>query len=505
MAIRNVISHAIKLIAAAFMLQTLPAQADSVMLEGARFEGKMEQGIHHFLGLPFAAPPTGELRWLPPQPATLSGTIDARSFGPACLQPPQPDQPPSTTSEDCLTLNVWTPELDSKKRPVMVWIHGGGFRTGSGQVPGAVFASRDVVTVSINYRLGPLGFFAHESLGDQPSNTGLLDMVAALRWVSRHIQRFGGDPDNVTIFGVSAGGMAVDLLMVSPGAKGLFHKAIAQSGYATWALPRGAAAPLPAPLAMNGGPLPSAETQGRELVSRIHKGAQSRDQLYALNGQQLIDAPEGFVVPIVDGRSLLEEPALLFHRGQQHSVPMITGGNSFEGSVMPFSGISQPAYQEMLGPDRTEARRLYREDADDVWVQRLFGDNRYLLSARITATAMQRLGVPAWLYYIDLAAPNEPGTHHATDHYLIWKGELMPQPPARALAERLRSLWVDFARDGYPGSADVWPPVRDGNGPWRIFAVTDEISSGVIQDRLDFLVKRHERRVEPASRVIRSH
>ena len=199
----------------------------------------------------------------------------------------------------------------------MVCIHGGGFRAGSGNISGEVFASHDVVVVSINYRLGSLGFFAHPALDAEQANFGLLDMVLALQWVRDNIDQFGGDPGNVTIFGVSAGGMAVDLLMVSQAARGLFHRAIAQSGYATWALPRTRQAGDPQPLDMYAGPAQSAEKIASDLVARITDAPQTRQLLRTLDGQQLVEAVVGFQVPIVDGTSLTEEPGILFLRGQQ--------------------------------------------------------------------------------------------------------------------------------------------------------------------------------------------
>ncbi|MFM8844329.1 MAG: carboxylesterase family protein, partial [Gammaproteobacteria bacterium] len=192
-------------------------------------------GVLTFKGIRYAASPAGAQRWPAPRllataPANARALnpLDATNYGPSCLQPRAPSAPPLDTSEDCLYLNVWTPASKAKTPlPVMVWFHGGGFLTGDGRIPGEILAAQGVVVVSMNYRLGPLGFMAHESLSPDVANFGLLDMVAALDWISANIRAFGGDPRNITIFGISAGGQAVNLLMVSPLAAGKFHRAIA--------------------------------------------------------------------------------------------------------------------------------------------------------------------------------------------------------------------------------------------------------------------------------------
>ena len=199
------------------------------------YRGVLQNDVWSFKGMSYARAPIGTLRWAPPvAPEKFADPRPAVQFGPACVQPPS--ESIARVSEDCLSLNVWSP-VDAHQAPVMVWIHGGGFLTGSGQIPGERLA-QDTVIVSINYRLGPLGFFSHAALDNAQANFGLLDMTQALRWVRDNIAAFGDDPDNVTVFGVSAGGMAVNLLMVHEDAQGLFHKAIAQSGYGTWSLPR---------------------------------------------------------------------------------------------------------------------------------------------------------------------------------------------------------------------------------------------------------------------------
>ena len=483
---------------------SLPLAAANVVTSSGELKGKLDQGIYSFKGVPYAEPPLGDLRWRAPVPKrALAAPLAVQDFGPACLQSAMPGIDAGHTSEDCLLLNVWTRGLDDAKRPVMVWIHGGAFRGGSGKIPGESFAVEDIVLVSINYRLGPLGFFAHDSLAGLPANPGFLDMVLALQWVQTNIAAFGGDPGNVTIFGVSAGGMAVNLLMASDQTQGLFHQAIAQSGYATWALPRSKGAPKPAPLTMDGRPAQSAERLGRELVGRITDAKQTEAMLRGLDGQALANAVQGFQVPVVDGVSLIEEPGLRFMRGQQQSVPYMSGGNSFEGSVMPFSGISEADYRRALGDDAKLARQLYQADSDGVWLQRMWGDNRYLISARLLAQSMAKVSQPAWLYYIDFLPPEQAGKRygsaHGADGQYIWGGHLQDEPLTAAMSKRMRAYWLQFARTGNPNApaAQAWPEVAPG-GDWKVFGNEDSVQANVIGAKLDLIEAQYQRRVKPA-------
>ena len=372
------------------MRPTPESGKEVVVAPQGAYEGIVEDGVHAFRGIPYAMAPAGHRRWLPPQPAPKhEGVRQALDFGPPCPQA----RGAGRTDEDCLTLNVWTPAADGIARPVMVWIHGGGFVAGSGNVPGELFAAQGVVFVSINYRLGPLGILGHPALESPVANFSLLDMVMALEWVRNNISAFGGDPGRVTVFGVSAGGMAVSMLLANDAAGGLFHGAIAQSGYGTWALPRTRNAPVPAPLGMGLNPARSAESLAQELIERVSPDAATADELRALDAVALTKAVEGFYLPVVDGVTLREEPGILFLAGRQHDVPVMTGGNSFEGIIMPISGISVEAYERIWGVDYPAARALYRDDFDkspEIGVKRMFGDNRYLLAARTLALGMAR-------------------------------------------------------------------------------------------------------------------
>lgn len=480
------------------------ATAAVVSTEQGQFRGAQANWGWTFFGLPYARPPLGDLRWRPPQPAEAhEGVRAASAYGPACPQPQAGQRGLDATSEDCLTLNVWTPGLDDGKRPVMVWIHGGGFRAGSGRVAGEALAARGVVTVSFNYRLGPLGFFSHEALESREANFGLLDMVLALQWVRANIGQFGGDAGNVTIFGVSAGGMAASLLMVSPRAEGLFHRAIAQSGYGTWALPRTRHAPQAKALSMAMAPPPSAERIARGLVAKVSDEPATLSSLRGLDGTALAEAVEGFHLPLVDGASLPEEPGLLFAQGRQHDVPLITGGNSNEGSVMPASGISVAEFAGYHQDDQAAVERLYAADfrlGREQGVARMFGDNRYLLAARVAGAGMGHVDSPAWLYYLDFVPAERRGewlgTPHGYDAAILFSGAQSEDPAERALASRMQGFWVQFARTGDPNGdgEPAWPPYNRRTDQWMVFSGQDRAEAGVIADKLDFLESHYRRR-----------
>ena len=479
--------------------------AEVVVAPQGAYEGVVEDGVLAFRGIPYAMAPTGERRWLPPRAAPKhEGVRQALDFGPPCPQV----RGGESTDEDCLTLNVWTAAADGSSRPVMVWIHGGGFVAGSGNVPGELFAAQGVVFVSINYRLGPLGILAHSALESPAANFSLLDMVMALEWVRDNISAFGGDPGRVTVFGVSAGGMAVSMLLVNDAARGLFHGAIAQSGYGTWALPRTGNAPVPAPLGMGLGPARSAESLARELIERVSPDAATADELRALDAVALIKAVEGFYLPVVDGVTLREEPGILFLAGRQHDVPVMTGGMSFEGIIMPISGISVEAYERIWSVDYPAARALYRDDFDkspEISVKRMFGDNRYLLAARTLALGMARKNSPAWLYFLDVPVagpPNDsPGAPHGYDRVLLFTRADMPDAWQQALARRFLGYWLDFARTGNPndGTRLYWPEYREEDGRWLAFGLEDDVRSGIARKRLDFLEARYRQRIRSAT------
>jgi para-nitrobenzyl esterase len=500
--------------------ETAPSDGEAALvveIETGRIRGADESGIRVFRGIPYAAPPVGPLRWRPPRPASSwDGVRAAEDFGPPCPQPAAP-QP---MTEDCLTLNVWTPADASPTGawPVMVWIHGGGFRSGTGSdpgTPGDEFAREGVVLVSLNYRLGALGFLAHPALeaeqaGDPRANYGLLDMLAGLRWVQRNIDAFGGDPSRVTIFGASAGGMAVHLLMVVPQAEGLFHGGIAQSGYGTWPLPRlRVAASAIAPAGA-----PSAEEIGEAIVrkatapdSKVHTASTLR----AIRPERLAGAVAPLHLPLVDGTVIRDEPGVLFARGEQHDVPFIGGGNSYDGSVMMGTGFTPRGYLESWGEREEQLRVLYADDfavSTELGASRLFGDRRYLLSGRFLAESMSRVSSPGYLYYFSFVPASRrsasPGALHSAEVGPLF-GRVAGEPdPAHAQVEAvgqtMRDYWVNFARTGDPNGPGLtqWPPYDATSDRWLVIEETPVVRTGVIKDRLDYLEDQYRRRVGSA-------
>ena len=291
-----------------------------VRIDGGLVRGADAAGVYSFLGLPYAAPPTGNLRWRPPQPASSwSGVRDATQFGASCpqAQAGNPFLPPGTISEDCLYLNVYTPTSRNSSgggRPVLVWIHGGGLvQDGGRNYDGTKLAADGTVVVTINYRLGALGFLAHPALASRPGgaagNYGLMDQQAALRWVQRNIAQFGGDPHNVTIAGQSAGGLSVLAQMVSPGARGLFQRAIVESGT----------------FALNQRPLATAEAAGETFATAVGCPDQTAACLRNVPVSDLV-SKFGVEIPgVVDGSVLTQPIGTALARGQFARVPVING------------------------------------------------------------------------------------------------------------------------------------------------------------------------------------
>lgn len=474
------------------------AQAETVVERPqGRIAGFEEQSRFVFKGIPFAAPPVGPLRWQAPRAANAED-ISARSMGSACTQTGV-----ATSREDCLYLNVWTNGLDTARRPVMVWVHGGGFRAGSGDIDGHALAAEDVVVVSFNYRLGPLGFFAHPEL-EGPLNFGLLDMVAALEWVRDNIAGFGGDPDNVTIFGVSAGGQSVNLLMSSPQARGLFHRAISQSGYGTWPLPRIHGLGARWLKGWDGEPVEDAALVGAAVVGALTE----QDSLVALrelDASALMSQLKGFYLPIVDGVSLPDEPAVVFMQGKQANVPYLTGGNSFEGSVMTSSGFDLDVIVEGFDYAADAVAAAYAQDGnlhESLASARLAGDLRYVLSAHSMSEAMTTVSSPTWRYLVDFVPDayqdQWPGTPHGVETQFLFAGQHSSDRALQALSERMKRYWVNFARHGNPngpvGSEISWPATVPDAPRWLVFGDSDRIDNDPLGTKMLLLTHHYLRR-----------
>ncbi len=488
----------------------LLVQTDTGPVQGFAPEGSDD--IAAFLGIPFAQAPEGPLRWRSPvAPESWMEPLEANEYGSICPQ----GRAQLPQSEDCLYLNVWTP-IDSASReplPVMVWIHGGGFRAGNGRLGeapatgrGAGLARRGVVVVSIQYRLGALGFLAHPALaaeaaasGEPEGSHGVLDMIAALKWVRGNAAAFGGDPNRVTIFGVSAGGMAVNTLMSTPAAAGTFHRAIAQSGYGTWRLPHISEARWG---------LPSARDQGAAVIAGagFDLGDEpSADDLRALPFEDLNALGTGFWVPIT-GTVLPDEPGIVFARGEQHDVPYITGGNSFEGTIFRAFRMTPGDYFATFGEREEHARTLYGadgetdEDARRVAAATSFGDQRYVISARYLAEQMKTVSSPARTYYFRFVPEAQrqafPGAPHGSEVSYVFGdpgepgSERFAGADGAALADAMAGYWTRFAATGDPNGhgAPEWPEYDAGSDTWMVLdAPEPRAAPGVIKDRLDLL------------------
>jgi para-nitrobenzyl esterase len=434
-------------------------------------------GVRAFKGMPYALPPVGSARWKPPIPAPAwRGVRDASAFGPACYQPHPRSvsiyaDDPATMSEDCLSLNVWAPE-SAHKAPVFVWIHGGALVSGASSetvFDGATLASRGLVVVSINYRLGVLGFLAHPELSAESShgvsgNYGLLDQIEALRWVQRNIAAFGGDPGNVTIAGESAGGLSVMYLLAAPAARGLFHHAIAQSAYMI---------STPELREKKFGEEP-AEAIGLKLAAKL--GVNGVAGLRAMDAAAITNAapPTGYLpFGTIDGYVLPRQLVDVFDRGEQARVPLLAGFNSGEIRSLRFLAPPTPAdaatyvaaIRERYGDLADDFLKLY--PASDLAESVLMTprDAIYGWTAERLAAKQAALGVPSYLYIFDhgYASAEAAGLHgfHASEvPYVFGTADRTPPhwpkvpatPAETSMAEALQSYWVAFARTGAPAA-----------------------------------------------------
>jgi para-nitrobenzyl esterase len=448
---------------------------DIATIDSGALKGAAGDGIVAFKGVPYAAPPVGDLRWRPPQKAAKWDDVrDATHYGAICMQKmPNPDngigQYPA--SEDCLNLNVWTPELKpGAKHAVMVWIHGGGFVNGSGNADlydGTELAKRGVVVVTLNYRLGRLGSFAHplltaEAHGGPVANYGLMDSIAALEWVKRNISAFGGDPRNVTIFGESAGGMQVNRLMISPAARGLFHKAIVESGAGRDRTQR---------LSMTSpAGFPSAESDGAAFGKTLGVEARTVADLRAISADAIIAAgdPSTFSGggPIVDGKLFPMEVSEAFEKGLEAKVPYLIGSN---GAEFPASVATVDGRLAMISPlkegERETLASLY-PDAE-TFAANIVGDIVFTEPARYLAGLHARNGQPTWLYRFDVLSESVrgrlKGTTHAQERQYVFDTLSTSPYPADAndavQADHVGAYWTAFAKTGNPNTAGepAWP------------------------------------------------
>ncbi|MCA9997991.1 MAG: carboxylesterase family protein [Anaerolineales bacterium] len=501
-----------------------------VSVKAGQLQGVNQKGIFVFKGVPFAAPPVGEGRWRPPQPVEpWIGVRLATKFSPTAYQRATGIEkfidglvngqgwgfarregvklllkvaPKPKASEDCLYLNVRTPTLDSEARlPVMVWIHGGDHQDGAGSeifYDSNGLAEQGVVAVTINYRLGLMGYFAHpelmaESAQGVAGNYGTLDQIAALRWVQENIAAFGGDPDNVTIFGESAGGESVIHMLTSPLARGLFHKAIAQS-----AANAGQMIHLKRPFLTHPAAIQSslafaakAGVTGRNQLAQLRQ--LSADALYKTVRQ---NEEMGSFYPVIDGYVLPTSPFVAFQHGQQAHVPLLIGSNADEATLLypmiasplpeyyqqPLPANEMPAFMhEAFGADLAELVQLYpglerrslQSEID------FLGDLMFGARARFYAECAAQQGQPAFLYFFTRVPPSPTqtaGAFHAAELSFV-HGSSNPVLPLNAadlaLSATMMGYWTQFARTGDPngGKRPQWELFDPAEPGWMVLDV----------------------------------
>lgn len=458
-------------------------------------EGKEDGAVRVFLGIPYAAPPVGDLRWKPPAPAAKwTGVRKTTEFGSHCMQGKvfgDMTFHDAGGSEDCLTLNVWVPAKASGKLPVMVWIYGGGFVAGTtseARQDGTHLAQQGVIVVSMNYRLGVFGFLVHPELAKESGrnaagNYGLLDQLAALQWVHENIAAFGGDPGNVTIFGESAGSFSVSAQMASPLAKGLFQKAIGESGAAFHS---------------RGLSFESRSAREEKDVKTVSAklGVSTLAELRALPAQKLLDAfsppqSHGFDFgPDVDGYFLPEPAPAIFAAGKQNDVPLLAGWNHDEGSFeiafspqKPTAESLKAGAQKEFGAKAGEALKLYPTDTDEHVLRSALdfaGDQFIAFSTWDWMEAQAKTGKqPIYRYRFDLGPPSDPkgpqlGAFHSAEIEYVFgqldsKAGIAWRADDRRLSEEMQKYWANFARSGDPNGPGLpkWPVYSAADG-WQV-------------------------------------
>lgn len=517
----------------AFTSTGVAAITDPVRVEQGLLAGTSGSSadVRVYRGIPFAAPPVGDLRWKAPQPpAKWQGVRQAAEFSSACWQTQYPTAaaiyqaklPP--LSEDCLYLNIWTPAKSAKDRlPVMVWIHGRGFTrgfAGTRSYDGEVLARKGAVIVTINYRLGIFGFFAHPALSAESGhhasgNYALLDQIAALQWVQKNIAAFGGDPARVTIFGESAGSWAVNVLLASPLAKGLFQRAIGESG--------GSFSPMKK--------LAEAEKEGEKLAAALvpAPAADAKNEaaekpsaqsilktLRAKSAEELLKASDAETVrTIVDGWVLPEDVDTIFAQGRQNDVPLIVGYNADEGTALAPQGANMKAllftagvYQR-YGPQADAFLKIYPAASDEQAVSSFYSayrDQVFGWEMRTWARMATRTGhQPAYLYYFSRRPPGPQSARlrafHASDIAYVFGTFVWPFPweeTDKKLSDAMTSYWVNFAATGNPngGSLTKWPAYNAKDDQALEFGDQIAVRSEVNKAGLDFFDSYYQRLTE---------
>jgi len=467
-----------------------------VQTKSGLVQGVTENDVVVFKGIPFAAPPVGEFRWRPPQPVSpWEGIRDASKFAPNCAQGgwgAAPGTIAEGSSEDCLYLNLWLPTnfKTADKLPVMVWIHGGGFTGGSGNTSGNGFAQKGVILVSMNYRLGRLGHFAFPALSkehpDEPKGSyAFMDQIAALQWVKDNIAAFGGDPNNVTIFGFSAGGVSVHSLLTIPAARGLFQKAIGHSSGGRDGVLTGR--PLDKENADDLYPV-SAETIGINFARKHGIDGTDAAALAELRALPVVDVVSGgetdgqggpriYPGPILDGKFVVETAESAYKAGRQAKVPLMIGNNSAEiGGAFVSTSTSKEVLFSQFAELEDEARAAFDPDGNKEFAEvqtRFNTDWVWGEPARFTAKSFVSIDQPAYVFLFSyvpssMAERMPYGPGHGTDISYVFDnlgargfGPTPPPPTTedKEVARTMNTYWVNFAKTGNPNGENLpnWP------------------------------------------------
>ncbi len=496
---------------------------DPIKIDTGLISGTTAGNIHVYKGVPFAAPPVGDLRWKPPQPAaSWQGVRACTEFGPAPMgyysaSFPVYSKPPS---EDCLYLNVWTPaETNGDKLPVMVWIYGGAFWFGEGSNPGydgVNLANHGVILVTFNYRVGPLGFLAHpllsqESEHNSSSNYGLLDQIAALQWVQRNISAFGGDPNRVTIFGQSAGATSVICLMASPLAKGLFQRAISESmaeigwsdirenKYGTQPIEK-MGEQLAKDLGCDTASDPIACMRAKDAQEVMDKGQAAAD-LFGPSTYRYGPCIDGWVIP--------DLPLNIFEAGKQNNVPLLIGSMADEGNL--FSAVANAhvdTYKDLVsglcGDKASEVLAMFPAD-DDAKAKKsanlVVALMTFTCPAKAYAAANSKINPNTYFYQFTRVPPgSKMGAFHALDINYVFanfrpimsalKADQYFADVDRALAETIMGYWTTFAANGDPNESGLtqWPAYGASTGQYIDFGDTVQVKSGLYDEACDLFM-----------------
>ena len=501
-----------------------------VSIVSGKVKGITESGVSIFKGIPYAAAPVGEFRWRPPQPVKpWTETFDASNFckncGQAGFSAAGREKMSANSSEDCLALNIWQPANAKKgdKMPVMVWIHGGAFVFGSGASPensGVSFAKQGVLLVSINYRLGRLGFFAHPALSKEfpnepKGNYAYLDQIAALQWIQKNIEAFGGDPKNVTIFGESAGGVSVQSLITIPAAKGLFQKAIIESGGGRDGVLTGR------PIDKDGDknyPI-SAEQIGLNFAKKHGIEGSDADALAKLRalpaaeivdgGEENIGGPGGTPIysgPILDGKLVVETAESAYKAGRQNKVSIMIGSNSAEVPAGFVNARSKDEIYAQFASAKDEIQKAYDPDGTTDFAKMLAfinTDKVWAEPARMTARALERKNTPAYIYLFSYVSESNKqrmrfGAAHASEIPYVFNtlSNRDGSPVASKdleVSNMMHTYWANFAKTGNPNGKDLpeWKAYNSKNEYLIEFNTdgTANSKSDPKKDRLDAIEK----------------